>query len=260
MSIEHWQVAVDKHLLIVSLSRPDVKNAFSMQTLRELSTILTEYEHHPKIRVMVLTAHGDVFCSGADLKWMRDACSMTADENLEDARCFAKTLHQLAYFPKPIISAVPGSAYGGGIGLIAASDLVVAVEDAQFCFSEVKIGLVPAVISPYVMRKITFCGTQRYFLTAETFNAERAKTMGLIHTVTKPADFQAQWMRLAAKLSEHSPTAMMASKHLLNEIRPIDEATMEKTAKTLAAQRASEEGKEGVLSFLEKRKPTWISA
>jgi methylglutaconyl-CoA hydratase len=243
----------------LSLNRPERHNAFDDGLIAELSTALAELAADSAIRVVLLAGRGKSFSAGADLAWMKRMAGYTAAENEADAQKMAEMLHRLESLPKPTIALVQGAAMGGGVGLVAACDIAIAAEDAQFAFSEVRLGLTPATISPYVIAAIGPRAARRYFLTAERFDARRAYGLGLVTAVVPAADLATEASRLADILCQNGPAAMAEAKRLIADVtgRPIDAALRTETAGRIARQRASAEGREGVAAFLEKRKPSW---
>jgi len=213
----------------------------------------------PDVRAVVLAGAGRSFSAGADLNWMRRTADYSEVENLADARALAGLMRTLDRLPKPTVALVQGAAYGGGVGLVACCDIAVASTAAVFSLSEVRLGLLPSVISPYVVDAIGPRAARRYFLTAERFDAAEARRLGLVHEVVAPEDLEAAGARVLAALAECGPAAQAASKALVARVArgPIDDAMVEDTARRIAALRATPEGREGVMAFLEKRKPSW---
>ena len=241
------------------LNRPERHNAFDDGLIAELSAALAALAADSAIRVLLLAGRGKSFSAGADLAWMKRMAGYTAAENEADAQKMAEMLHRLDSLPKPTVALVQGAAMGGGVGLVAACDIAIATEDAQFAFSEARLGLTPATISPYVIAAIGPRAARRYFLTAERFDARRALGLGLVSAVVPAADLAAEASKLADILCQNSPGAMAEAKRLIADVtgRPIDAALRYETAGRIARQRASAEGREGVAAFLEKRKPNW---
>jgi methylglutaconyl-CoA hydratase len=241
------------------LNRPERHNAFDDGLIAELSAALAALAADSAIRVLLLAGRGKSFSAGADLAWMKRMAGNTAAENVADAQKMAEMLHRLDSLPKPTVALVQGAAMGGGVGLVAACDIAIATEDAQFAFSEARLGLTPATISPYVIAAIGPRAARRYFLTAERFDARRALGLGLVSAVVPAADLAAAANKLADILCQNSPGAMAEAKRLIADVtgRPIDAALRYETAGRIARQRASAEGREGVAAFLEKRKPNW---
>ena len=244
----------------VWLARPDVRNAFNETMVAELTQTFANLGANPEVRVIVLAARGPAFCAGADLEWMRRVAGYTQEQNLNDARALAHMLHTLYTCDKPVIARVQGDAFAGGIGLVAACDMAVASTHATFCLSEVKLGLVASTISPYVIRAMGERQARRYVLSAEKFDAQEAQRIGLIHTLATPEALDAHVNEIQNALLQASPTAVTQAKRLLREVaaRPLDAALIEDTAQRIATARASEDGREGIAAFLEKRKPRWV--
>lgn len=243
----------------VTLTRAEVHNAFNEALIAELTAALDGIGHDSRVRVVVLAAQGHSFSAGADLNWMKAMAGYSRDENLEDARRLARLMRTLNALPKPTIALVQGPAYGGGVGLAACCDIVIAVEEAKFCLSEVKLGLIPAVISPYVAAKIGEAAARRYFLTAEAFSAWQAERLGLVHEVVDRGALEARGRQVVDALLQGGPLAQRAAKDLVFAVAGgrVDEGLIEDTAARIAELRASDEGREGINAFLEKRKPNW---
>jgi len=241
------------------MNRPDVRNAFNETMIAELSHALTSLEADDAIRAIVLAGRGPSFCAGADLNWMKKMAGYSIEQNYEDALGLATMLHTLHTLKKPTIARVHGHAYGGGVGLVAACDIAVAAFEAEFCLSEVRIGLIPATIGPYVVAAMGERAARRYMLTAERFTAADAHRVGFVHE-TAPADrVDKKIDDLLAHLIRGGSAAHAETKSVINAIAasPLNQELMKETATRIARIRASDEGKEGVRSFLEKRKPAW---
>jgi methylglutaconyl-CoA hydratase len=245
----------------VTLNRPDLRNAFNEGAIAELARVFDELGRNDAVRAIVLAANGPSFCAGADLNWMKKMAGYSHDENHADAMRLAEMLCTIYLCPKPVVARVQGDCYAGGMGLVAACDIVVASETAGFCLSEVKLGLIPATISPYVIKAMGEQAARRYFLTAERFDAAEAQRIGVAHAVVAPEALDATVAGIVKALVNNSPHAVRQAKTLVREIvgQPVDDALLLDTAGRIAAIRASTEGREGVASFLEKRKPTWIN-
>ena len=243
------------------MNRPDVFNAFNEQLIDELTRACELLDKDAAVRVVVLGGRGPHYSAGADLNWMRRAAEASELENLEDARRFARMLRMLSTLSKPTIARVQGAALGGGTGLAAACDMAVASADAVFSTSEVKFGIIPAVISPYVLRAIGARQALRYFQTAERINAERALAIGLVHEVAPLDQLDAAVAALVKPLLAGGPLAQKAAKELISAVqgRPLDDATLEETAQRIARQRRTDEARDGVSAFLDKRSPAWMS-
>jgi methylglutaconyl-CoA hydratase len=245
----------------VWMNRPEVLNAFNEQLIADLSDACMRLDADASVRVVVLAGRGKHFSAGADLNWMRRAAQGSEADNLEDARRFARMLRALSAMSKPTIARIQGAALGGGTGLAAACDMAVASSDAVFSTSEVKFGIIPAVISPYVLRAIGPRHALRYFQSAERISAERALSIGLINEVTPVDALDAGVAALIEPLLAGAPSAQKAAKELIEAVkgRPIDEQTLEMTAQRIARQRATAEGRDGVAAFLDKRPPAWLA-
>ena len=245
----------------ITLSRPAVRNAFNDEVIAELSAAFQAVGQHHDVRVVVLAAEGPAFCAGADLNWMRRMADYTRTENIADAGKLAAMLHLIYGCPKPTIAAVQGDVFAGGMGLVAACDMAVSVDSATYCLSEVKLGLIPATISPYVIRAMGARAAHRYFLTAERFSAQEAHRIGFVHElVNSPEALSAKVDELALALCNASPAAVRAGKRLVLDVaeREINARLIAATVEGIADIRASEEGREGVQAFLQKRKPSWL--
>ncbi|MCQ1059635.1 enoyl-CoA hydratase-related protein [Photobacterium sp. DNB23_23_1] len=246
----------------ITLNRPDKKNAFDSRCIAILLNILQLSRADSKIRVMVLRANGSHFSAGADLNWMQSLADYSMEENIKDAEKLAELLHQLDTFPVPTIAVVQGAAFGGALGLICCCDIAIASQDCQFCLSEVKLGLAPATISPYVCRAMGPRQARRYMLTAELISAELAKELNLIHTmVPTTQSFDEHLQHFIRHLAKNSPNAVREAKVLCHmcESGTIDSSLRKKTSQIIAKLRVSPEGQEGLNAFLEKRKPNWMT-
>jgi len=261
MTYETLLVTVADKVATVTLNRPDLRNAFNEQAIAELARVFDELGRNDAVRAIVLAANGPSFCAGADLNWMKKMAGYSHDENHADAMRLAEMLRTIYLCPKPVVARVQGDCYAGGMGLVAACDIVVASEAAGFCLSEVKLGLIPATISPYVIKAMGEQAARRYFITAERFDAAEAQRIGVAHAVVAPEALDATVAGIVKALVNNSPHAVRQAKTLVREIvgQPVDDALLRDTAGRIAAIRASTEGREGVASFLEKRKPTWIN-
>jgi len=244
----------------ITLCRSDVRNAFNDEVIAELKAAFTEAGQAADVRCVVLAAEGPAFCAGADLNWMRRMADYTRDENLADAGQLAAMLRAIYECPKPTIARVQGDVFAGGVGLVAACDMAVSVDTATYCLSEVKLGLIPATISPYVIRAMGARASHRYFLTAERFSAAEAHRVGLVHEVVAADALDAKVAELTSALVSASPNAVRACKRLVQDVaeREINDALVAHTVAGIADIRSSAEGKEGVQSFLQKRKPSWL--
>ena len=244
----------------ITLTQPEVRNAFSDEVIAEITAAFTEVGARADVRAVVLAAEGPAFCAGANLNWMRRMADYTRDENIADAGKLAEMLRVIYECPKPTIARVQGDVYAGGMGLVAACDMAVAVDTAGFCLSEVKLGLIPATISPYVIRAMGARAAHRYFLTAERFSAAEARRIGFVHEVVPADQLDATVSTWVQALLAASPNAIKECKKLVQYVadRDITRLLIDHTVKAIADIRASDEGKEGVQSFLNKRKPNWL--
>lgn len=247
---------------MVWLNRPDLRNAFNDTMIAELTAAFGALGADAGVRVAILAGRGPVFCAGADLHWMKRMAGYTFEQNHEDALGLARMLDALRTFEKPTVARVHGHVFAGGMGLVAACDIAVAARSAEFCISEVKLGLIPAVISPYVIAAMGERAARRYMLTAERFSAEEAYRVGFVHACVDAADLDPAIDALMGHLLAGGPTAHAATKDLIRAVaaRPVSGDLIADTAMRIAATRASDEGKEGIQSFLEKRRPAWVAA
>ena len=245
----------------VTLNRPDTRNAFNEETIAELTHAFRELGEDEDLRAIVLAANGPAFCAGADLNWMKKMAGYTHAENQADALQLAEMLRTIYLCPKPVVAKVQGDCYAGGMGLVAACDIVVAVDEANFCLSEVKLGLIPATISPYVIKAMGENASRRYFLTAERFSSSEALRIGFAHEVVAADALDAKVAEIVKALVNNSPHAVRQAKALVRDVvgQTVDDALLADTAERIAHIRASEQGREGVASFLEKRKPNWLT-
>jgi methylglutaconyl-CoA hydratase len=248
------------HVARVTLDRPEVRNAFNAELIAELTAAFTELGQRGDLRAIVLAAEGKAFCAGADLNWMKAMAGYSWDENHADATKLADMLWAIWSCPVPVIARVQGDVYAGGVGLVACADIVVAVDTAGFCLSEAKLGLLPATIGPYVVKALGEQASRRYFVTAERFGAAEAQRLGLVHEVVAADALDAKVDELAAAITANGPAAVRACKQLVKDVasREITPALRDDTARRIADIRASAEGREGVQSFLGKRKPGWL--
>jgi methylglutaconyl-CoA hydratase len=245
----------------VILDRPQVRNAFDDALIGSLKKTFHDIGKDPSVRVVVLAGKGPAFCAGADLNWMKRMAQYSHDENQDDAMALAEMLSALDRLPQPTIARVHGPAFAGGTGLVAACDIAVGAPEAKFCFSEAKLGLSPATISPYVIRAIGERAAHRYFLTAEVFGADEALRIGMLSLLVPAGELDAAVDGLVGHLLAGGPQAHAKIKDLIRAVsgRPVDHALMAETARRIADIRVSPEGREGIGSFLDKRKPGWCS-
>ena len=242
------------------MNRPDLHNAFDETLITELTAACMELDDNPRIRVVILAGHGKSFSAGADLNWMKRAANNGIDENLNDARALATMLRTLAEMKKPTIARIQGAALGGGMGLASACDIAVASSKAFFATSEVKFGIIPSAISPYVLRAIGARQATRYFQSAERINAERAREIGLVHEVVEPEQLEAKVQEIVLALLQGGPLAQAAAKDLIRAVdhQPVNDILVEDTAHRIAHLRATPEAREGISAFLDKRSPAWV--
>ena len=263
MSETNDTVLFDQHNAVVTLTinRPDVRNAFNPDVIERLIDSLNRIEADETVRAVIIKGGGDHFSAGADLNWMKATASYSEEENLKDAKTIALLMSTLNYLNKTTICIVSGSVFGGAVGLVACCDLVIAEQDAKFCLSEVKLGLSPAVISPYIIKAIGENYARRWMLTAEVFTSKEAYHMGLVHKVIEKSELESASQHYSNLICQNGPKAMAATKALISYVvqGPTDDRLDTMTAKVIAGLRASEEGQEGLTSFLEKRKPDWAT-
>jgi len=241
----------------VTLNRPQIRNAFDETLIAELGHALAELDADATVRAVVLGGAGTAFCAGADLNWMKRMAGYGYEQNLADARALASMLKTLDRMSKPTIARVHGPAFAGGVGLVAACDIAVGTPEAKFCLSEAKLGLSPATISPYVVRAMGEKAARRYFLTAEVFDANEAYRVGLLSSVSASENLDAEIGKILGHLVAGGPQALAKIKDLIRRVSSgsVDDSMIDDTAKRIAEIRVSPEGKEGIASFLEKRKP-----
>jgi methylglutaconyl-CoA hydratase len=258
MSYTTLRLEKDKFVAHVTLDRPEVRNAIDETMIEELAAVTRVLASDDSVRVVVLTGAGEVFSAGADLNWMKKVAQYSFDENVKDAMTFARMIESIYRLPKATIARVNGACMGGGVGLISACDVVVASRDAKFALREILLGIAPAAISPYVLRKIGESQAHDYFLTGRTFDGERAREIGLINEVVEPELLDAEVDVWIQRFLHAAPKAIAATKALINKVSWSSiEEIQEYTARTIAGLRGSPEGKEGFAAFFEKRKPDW---
>ena len=260
MTTTTLDIAISHRVAVVWMARETVRNAFNEASIAELTETFTTLGADPDVRAIVLAGKGPAFCAGADLGWMKRMASFTHQENRADALKLATMLRTIYECPKPVIARVHGDAYAGGVGLVAACDIAVAAIGTDFCLSETKLGLIPATIGPYVIRAMGANAARRYFLTAEKFDASEAFRLGLVHDLAPLEELDLRINALLGTLMQTSANAVSESKRLVRELadRPIDDAIVADTAERIASIRTSDDGREGVRAFLEKRKPRWV--
>ena len=244
-------------VLGITLNRPEIGNAFNSELIEELTEVFGSVQD--EMRTIVLTGAGKVFCAGADLNWMKRMAEFTEEENYADARAMDKMFYTIDVCPKPVVAKVNGAAIAGGMGFLAVSDVVIASKAAKFGFTEVNLGIIPAVVSPYVMSKIGYSQTRSLFLSAEVVSAEKVKEIGLVHEIVQPELLDARVDEFVKDLSKGGSSARAVCKRWIRELKEMDiERAREESARIIAGLRVSPEGQEGMRAFLEKRKPTWV--
>jgi len=243
----------------ITLNRPEVLNAFDEQVIGELTAAFEQAGADDNVRVVVLRGNGKSFCAGGDLNWMQRSAGYTSAQNVEDAMRLGALLKTINFLPKVTIALVQGSVFGGGVGLAACCDIAIAEDTAQFCLSEVRIGLIPSIIAPYVLAAMGERAARRYFMTAERFGAAEAHRIGFVHEVVKPGGLDAAAQKIIAALMDGAPGAQARGKRLLLDIvgRPVDDELIKLTVNQIAEARASDEGKAGIAAFLNKTEPGW---
>lgn len=261
MSYSACKVSVDESgIATLTMARPEIHNAFDDKVIAELRRILSELAARDDLRLLVLAAEGKSFSAGADASWMRRMAGYSHQENRHDARELAGLMKQLDRFPAPTLARVQGAAFGGGVGLVACCDFSIASERASFCLSEVKIGLIPATISPYVIAAIGARAARRYAISAERFSAAEAQQLGLVTQCVTDEQLDASVSAFCQNLLNNSPAAMAAAKTLIRDYqsRDIDDELIEDSCTRIADIRVSPEGQEGLSAFLDKRQASWI--
>jgi len=255
------EIQMGDGVAVLWLNRPQVRNAFDEAMIAEVTGAFDALERDPAVRAVVLAGKGKVFCAGADLEWMKRMKGMSREENRDDALAFANMLHRIYTLEKPTIARVHGAAYAGGIGLLAACDIAVASNDTEFCLSEVKLGLAPATISPYVVAAMGERAARRYCVTAERFPAAEAYRIGLVQEIALPAELDGTVNAILGELVQGAPGAQASAKAMLRQVAgaPIGPELIAQTAERIAALRVSDEGQEGMAAFFEKRRPAWMA-
>ncbi len=252
----------DRGVATITMNNPDKHNAFDDTIIAELTRAFHAVANDDQVRLVMLASAGKNFSAGADLNWMKRMASYSRDENYRDSEALAEMLRSLNFMPKPTIARVQGAAFGGAVGLVSCCDMAVGTPRASFCLSEVKIGLMPATISPYVVAAIGQRASRRYFTTAERFSADTALQLGLLSQVVEAEQLDASIEALVTQLLGNSPAAITAAKQLVFDVadQNIDAALIEETCRRIADIRVSPEGQEGLGAFLEKRPAAWIQA
>ena len=260
--METLQIEREGAVARVWLNRPDVRNAFNEHVIAELGAAFATLGADTSLRAIVLGGRGKAFCAGADLSWMRTMAEFDWERNRADAQALANMLWDIYRCPVPVVGRIHGDCYAGGVGLASVCDVLVAADGMNFCLSEARLGLLPATISPYVIKAMGEQASRRYFATAERFDAAKAHALGFVHEVCAPEALDATVDSIVASLVANGPMALRACKTLVQDIagQPITAALREETARRIADIRASDEGREGVQSFLNKRKPAWLES
>ncbi|MEX1668581.1 enoyl-CoA hydratase/isomerase family protein [Zhongshania guokunii] len=255
----HYQLSANG-IATITMNRPDIHNAFDDTVVAALTAAFKKAGDDPAVRLVVLASTGKSFCAGGDLNWMRRMATYTFEENLRDSQLLAEMLRTLNYLPKLTIARVQGPAYGGGVGLVACCDMAIASPEAAFCLSEVKVGMIPATIGPYVVRAIGQRASRRYFTTAELITANKALELGLVAEVVASDELDNCIAGIAKGLLRNGPRGVAEAKRLVLDIADgeITDAMIADTSQRIAETRGSDEGREGLTAFLEKRKPAWI--
>jgi methylglutaconyl-CoA hydratase len=259
MNQDTLQTEIRDGVATIRMNRPEVHNAFDDVLIAALTAELRRLDPLPQARVIVLAASGKSFSAGADLNWMRRMAKYSQEENLRDAMALAGLMRTLDSVKKPTVARVQGAAFGGGVGLVACCDIAIASTEAAFSLSEVRLGVIPSVISPYVIAAIGEREARRYFLTAERFDAVEARRIGLVHEVVDSGALDEAVAKIAGQLLKGGPQALAAAKKLIADVsrRPMDDALSAETARRIAAIRVESEGQEGLAAFFEKRRPDW---
>jgi methylglutaconyl-CoA hydratase len=261
MTTTTLEIHTSHRVAVVWMARETVRNAFNEASIAELTETFRSLGADEDVRAIVLAAKGPAFCAGADLGWMKRMAAFSHEENRADAMKLATMLRTIYECPKPVIARVHGDAYAGGVGLVAVCDIAVAAIGSTFCLSETRLGLIPATIGPYVVRAMGINAARRYFLTAEKIDAGEALRIGLVHDLAPPEEIDLRINALLGTLMQTSAHAVAEAKRLVRDMaaRPIDDALVADTAERIAEIRTSDDGREGVRAFLEKRKPRWIT-
>lgn len=261
MTASTLDIRREGHVARVYLNRPEVRNAFNDGVITELTRVFASFGSDPTLRAVVLGGHGKAFCAGADLNWMRAMADYDWAQNRTDAQALADMLSTVYHCPVPVVGRIHGDCYAGGMGLAAACDVLVASDAVTFCLSEARLGLLPGTISPYVIRAMGEQAARRYFVTAERFSALQARAMGLVHEVCEDHALDTKVDELVATLVANGPMATRACKRLVQDMagQPLTAELRAESARRIADIRASDEGKEGLQSFLNKRPPNWLA-
>jgi len=257
MSETVLEVSVSDAIAHVVLSRPDVRNAFNAELIAELRRAFERISDDNSLRAVVLSGAGKTFCGGADINWMRASLELAYQDNVSDAQRMSDMFRTIDRCPRAVIARVHGAALGGGAGLVAVCDIAVAADDTLFGFTETKLGILPAVISPFVLSKIGTSHARDLFLTGERFGAERAASIGLVHEVVRFDDLDTAIDRVVEEIKTSGPSAIALAKKTIADVVAAPDRAREITSQAIAGQRTSAEGQEGLRAFLERRKPKW---
>jgi len=256
---KNYTLKIDKRgVAYLNIDRPHQRNAFDLNLIINMTKELIALNDNADVRILVLSGEGDIFSSGADLTWMKSMVNYSESDNIRDALTLSELMSRLYQFEKPTIANVNGGAYGGAIGLVACCDIAIASEDAIFSFSEVRLGIIPAVISPYIVETIGLKRSKAFFLTGEKMSAKKAVRLGLLHDCVAPRSLGDVVEKNIKRLLLGGPVAQREIKHYLNDFSTINEDNKSRSVRTIARLRVSPEGQEGITAFLEKRKPTWV--
>lgn len=260
MRYQTLTIQIDNRVAAIRLNRPEARNALNETAFVEITQAFREVGKEDGVRAVLLAANGSAFCAGVDLNWVKQVAGQTRDDNRMGTAQLAEMLRTVHACPKPVVAKIQGDCYAGGMGLVAACDIAVAVDTACFCVSEVKLGLIPATISPYLIGAIGARAASRYFMTAEKFSAVEAHRIGLVHALGSVDDVDAITDAIIKALISNGPVAVKEAKRLVHDISgmPLTNALIADTVERTSAARFSDEGQEGVRSFLEKRKPDWL--
>lgn len=258
MEYDTIEVITDKDVVTVKLNRPDVHNAMNALLMEELTACFKELSSSKNVRVIILTGNGKSFCAGADLNWMKSMVNYSKEENKKDSRLLLDLYETIYSCPKPVIGRINGHAFGGGVGLLAVCDLTVALPGLKFAFSEVNLGIIPAVISTFIVKRIGAANMRRLFITGERFTSEYAREIGLIDYVVSGGNFDSEIQRHVEQIYSSGPNAIKEVKKLVDKYQKTDLESYKKyTVEKIAELRVSEEGQEGINAFLEKKKSKW---
>ena len=258
MKYETIKLHKEKNIVTVYLNRPEIHNAMNEKLMKELTTCFKELIKDNDTRIIILTGKGKSFCAGADLNWMKSMAKYSKEENIQDSKLLLNLYETIYNCPKPVIGRINGHAFGGGLGLFAVCDITIAVPNCKFAFSEAKLGIIPSVISTYIVRRIGLSNMRRLFITGERFSSEYAKTIGLIDYVVSEEKLDTEIQKYVKQLISSGPSAVKEVKKLIDACEKLDiEKYKEYTVRKIAELRVSEEGQEGINAFLEKRKSKW---